>query len=276
MKYIILGFIFLIIITERTTAQGWMPQGAISAGLGNSSVTLVDLFAFHHNPGALGFLEKGGGAVSYESRYLLRELQTQGFSLAQPIQTGVISLGGQFYGYETFRTNRVGAGYALKLANNISAGVQLNYMSLRLDPSYGVKHTVSGEIGMLARIGEDVSVGFSAFNIGRARLSEFKDDRFSTLLRLGTSYQLTEELLVLIELEQEVSFNTRLRGGIEYNYNERFYFRAGAQGAPVEFSFGAGYRWGLIQLDLASHYHQLLGWTPSANLIVNFQKKSTE
>lgn len=275
MKQTALAFLLFLICSFNGVTQGWMPQGARSAGLGNTSVTLVDLFAYHHNPGALGFLESGGVAVSYESRYLLRELQSQGFTIAQPLANGVVSVGGQFYGYETFRTNRIGGGYALKLTDNLAAGVQLNYMSLRLDPFYGVKHAVSGEVGMLTTIGDDVTVGFSATNIGRARLSEFKDDRFSTLLRLGTSYQITRDLLIMMELEQEVSFLTRVRGGMEYNYNEQFYFRIGAQGAPVEFSFGAGYRWNLIQLDLASHYNQLLGWTPSAALLYNFPTKST-
>lgn len=271
--------LFLLVLLSSsllTNAQGWLPQGARSAGLGGSSVTLVDAFAFHHNPGALGFLEEGTAGVSYETRFLLRELQSQSIAVAQPLKTGVISVGGQFYGFETFRTNRIGVGYSMKLTDNLATGVQMNYLSLRLDPFYGVKHSVTGEAGMLATLGDDLTFGFSVVNLGRARLSEFQDDRFSTVMRLGASYKLMEELLFVIELEQEVTYDTRLRAGLEYNPTDRFYFRCGVQGAPMDFSFGTGFKFGNLKLDLATYYNQILGWTPGASLIYNFKKKNNE
>lgn len=268
----------LLFISYRVTAQGWLPQGARSAGLGGSSVTLVDAFSYHHNPGALAFLESGTVGLSYESRYLLKELQSQSFAVAQPLKKGVISIGGQFYGYEQFRTNRVGAGYSMKLGDNIAAGVQMNYLSLRLDPAYGVKHTLSGEVGLLGKINEDIAIGFSVVNLGRARLSEYQDDRFSTLIRLGASYKLVKDLLITAEIAQEVAFRARVKGGLEYNPAavEMLYIRCGVRSNPMELAFGFGLDFDRVKLDLATQYNQLLGWTPSAGLIVDFNKKSSE
>jgi len=254
-------------------AQGWMPQGARSAGIGNASVALSDLFAFHHNPGAIGFLEQGGAAVSYENRYLLRELQQQSFVVAQPLKTGVVSIGGQFYGYENFRTTRIGAGYSLQLTDNFSAGVQLNYLNLRLDPFYGVRHAVTAEVGGLLKIDEKLSLGFAVFNIGRARLAEFEDDRFSTIMRLGAFYQLSEHLAFAVEIGKDITYATRLRTGIEYNPTDRFYFRTGVQTAPVELSGGFGVKFDQFMLDFGTHFHQSLGWTPGVSLLYNFAKK---
>ena len=259
-----------------SNAQGWMPQGARSSALGNASSVLTDVFAFHHNPGALGFNTQGGVGVSYENRYLMRELQSQGITLVQPLKKGVISAGGQFYGYETFRTNRVGAGYSLKLTENLSAGVQLNYLNVRLDQFYGSKHTLTGEVGMMAKIGEKLSLGFSVFNLGRTKLSEFQDDRLTTLMRLGAGYELSDKVLFLIELENEITKSPRLKGGIEYSPSDMFYIRAGFQGAPIEFSFGFGAKWNKFKLDLATHYHQQLGWTPSAAMIYQFKKADND
>ena len=259
-----------------SNAQGWMPQGARSSALGNASTVLTDVFAFHHNPGALGYNTQGGVGVSYENRYLMRELQSQGVALVLPLKKGVISAGGQFYGYETFRTNRVGAGYSLKLTENLSAGVQLNYLNVRLDQFYGSKHTLTGEVGMMARIGEKLSLGFSVFNLGRTKLSEFQDDRLTTLMRLGAGYQLSKQLLFLIELENEITKNPRLKAGVEYSPSDMFYVRAGFQGAPIEFSFGFGVKWNKFKLDLATHYHQQLGWTPSAAMIYQFKNADND
>jgi hypothetical protein len=275
MKHALLFLLFLGTFFF-SNAQGWMPQGARSSALGNASTVLTDVFAFHHNPGALGFNTQGGVGVSYENRYLMRELQSQGITIVQPLKKGVISAGGQFYGYETFRTNRVGAGYSLKLTENLSAGVQLNYLNVRLDQFYGAKHTLTGEVGMMAKIGEKLSLGFSVFNLGRTKLSEYQDDRLTTLMRLGAGYKLSKQLLFLIELENEITKSPRLKAGIEYSPSDMFYVRAGFQGAPIEFSFGFGVKWNKFKLDLATHYHQQLGWTPSAAMIYQFKNADNE
>lgn len=272
MNKALLIFLIVLTISYNVEGQGWLPQGARSSGLGESSVTFVDAFSFHHNPGALGFLSEGTVGFSYQSRYLLKELQSQGFAVAQPLKKGVVSVGGQFYGYEQFRTNRIGGGYSMKLSDNIAAGVQLNYMSLRLDPAYGVRHTLSGEFGLLGKINDDISIGFSVINLGRAKLANFQDDRFSTLIRLGASYQIVEDLLITAEISQEVAFKSRVRGGLEYNPEavSMLFVRCGVQSNPMELAFGFGLDFDPVKLDLATQYNQLLGWTPSAGLIVDF------
>ncbi len=77
-----------------------------SMSLGNASVALNDVWAFHHNPAAIVGLKKVAFGVSYENRFLLRELQSQGFVVAFPIKRGVISLGGQTFGFTNFNTLR--------------------------------------------------------------------------------------------------------------------------------------------------------------------------
>ena len=265
-----------VLFSNALLSQGWMPQGARSSALGHASVGLVDLFAFHHNPGALGFMKTGGAAVTYENRYLLRELQSQGFVVAQPMKTGVISIGGQFYGHEQFRTTRIGGGYSMQLSDNFSAGVQLNYMNLRLDPFYGVRHTLTAEFGMLLKVNDKLNIGFSVLNLGRAQLSAFQDDRFSTILRLGASYQISQHLLLVTELSKDITYAARLRGGMEYSPNEQFYLRIGVQGAPVEFSGGFGMKWDRLMLDLGTNYHQILGWTPSISMLFHFQSQKND
>jgi len=269
-------FILCMVFATAGFSQGWMPQGARSSALGNASVGLVDLFSFHHNPGALGFMKTGGAAVTYENRYLLRELQSQGFVVAQPIKTGVLSLGGQFYGHEQFRTTRIGGGYSMQLSDNFSAGVQLNYMNLRLDPFYGVRHALTAEFGMLLKVNDKLNLGFSILNLGRTQLSEFQDDRFSTIMRLGASYKISEHLILVTEISKDITYATRLRGGMEFSPNNQFYLRMGAQGAPVEFSGGMGMKWDRLMLDLGTNYHQVLGWTPSISILFHFESEKND
>ena len=261
---------FTLFFAFAVNAQGWLSQGARVGAMANNGVTLIDAFSYHHNPGALGFVEKGTAGISYESRYALKELQTQSVAAAVPLKVGVISVGGQFYGYDTYRTTRAGMGYSMKLSSKISAGVQINYLSTRLDPAYGTNHGVSAEFGALAKLNNRINLGFSVVNIGRTELSEYKNDRYGTILRLGVSYQLLEELLLVTEIEQEINFDTRLRVGFEYHPIDLLYIRAGVQGAPMDFAFGFGLNYERFKVDLSTQYNQILGWTPAASFVVDF------
>ncbi|MES2589526.1 MAG: hypothetical protein V4622_11155 [Bacteroidota bacterium] len=264
--------IFFSISFSFIFAQGWQAVGARSMSLSNASVCLSDVWAFHHNPAALANLEKTSVGISYENRYLLKELQAQGFVYAQAMKKGVLSFGGQLYGHSLYRSTRVGMGYSMQLSENISAGVQLNYQSLRIS-NYGQKGTLSGEFGMLAKI--KVKVGFSVFNLNNAKLSDFQDDRFSTYLRLGLSYAISSKVLLLAEAEKQVESKLRPKGALEYQMSDKFFLRVGAAGNPLELTFGSGFAFDNgFKLDFGTAWHQLLGWSPHVGLTFDFKKPS--
>ncbi len=242
--------------------------------MGNASVTSNDVWAFHNNPGALGDLDQFSIGVSYENRFLLKELQSQGVAVAIPLKVGVISFGGQTFGYRNYRTYRGGLGYSMRLSEMFYAGVQLNYQGLTLSSNYGSAHSVSGEAGILAKFTDNWKMGMSVVNLGRARLSDFEDDRFSTIMRLGTSYNFSKKVEVAIEVEKDLDYFMRFRAGVEYQPVDKFYIRGGVQTTPVELSFGVGYHMSFLHIDVGTAYHQVLGWSPNVSLV--YQKPSTD
>lgn len=266
--------LWLLISGSFSFAQGIVPNGARAMSLGNAASTFDDVWAYHNNPGALGAINAFTAGLSYENRFLLKELQTQGFALAIPLKVGVISVGGDMFGYRNFRSYKAGLGYSMKLSEKFFAGVQLNYQGLSLSSNYGSKHTLSAAGGIYAKITNEWKLGVSAFNVGRAKLSDFEDDRFSTVIRLGTSYLFSKKFLLAIEGEKDLDSRLRFRGGLEYEPLNNFFIRGGVQTAPVEFSFGFGYHFKQIHIDLGSAYHQILGWSPNFSIV--FQAKSKE
>lgn len=243
-------------------SQGWLPVGSRAASMANASICNEDAWAYHHNPGATGAVKSMAIGVSYENRFLLKELQTQGITYVQPLKTGVISAGAQLYGYAAYRTYRVGVGYALKLANKFFAGVQLNYQGIRFSENYGSKNTLTAEAGFLANITDKWKIGVSVFNIGRAKLSAYQDDRLSTVFRVGTSYNFTKKVGVTVEAEKHIDYALRIKAGLEYEAFTRFYIRGGIATQHLEASFGIGYKFKQFRLDAGSAYHQVLGWSP--------------
>jgi hypothetical protein len=258
--------ILIILLPFSLLSQGWLPAGARSNSMANASVALSDAWAFHHNPGALAEINKLSFGVSYENRFLLKELQSQGFVYIQPLKKGVVSFGAQSYGFTNFRTFRGGLGYSMKLSEKFFAGVQMNYQSLRLAEIYGSRQAVTAEFGMLGNITEKWRVGMSVLNLGRAKLTSYQDDRFTTVMRLGTNYSFSEKLTVLAEAEKNLEYPIRLKTGLDYRIAKQFFFRAGVATQPVEVTFGFGYKMKSFQLDLGSAYHQQLGWSPHFGL----------
>ena len=260
-KHIILTF--SIFLFGNALAQGIHPAGSRSLSMANASNTFVDVWSHMNNPGAVANIERFSAGLHYENRYLLKELQTQGFATAIPLRKGVLSVGGNSFGFRSFRTTKLGVGYGLKLSEHLSLGVQLNYLGLTQPENYGNKHSVSGEVGLLASITDNWKVGFSANNIGRARLIDFEDDRFSTRVTFGTSYHFSESFLCALEVEKILESATRVKAGIEYQPMDNLFLRAGFATARPELSFGLGYDFGLINLAIGSAYDQVLGWSPN-------------
>jgi hypothetical protein len=265
MRKILIGFICLIQCSAF--GQGWVPSGGRSMSMANASTTFNDVWAYHNNPGALADLEKFSVGISYENRFLLKELQSQGVALAIPIKVGVISVGGHMYGHRQYRTYKAGLGYSMKLAEKLFAGVQINYQGLSLPENYGTKSTVTAEAGVYAKFTEQWKLGISVFNLGRAKLSEFEDDRFSTIMRLGTSYEFSKKLNLNIEIEKDLDYDLRFKSGIEYQVVDNFFVRGGFATTPVELTFGFGYHFKQVHLDLGSAYHQILGWSPHFSIV---------
>ena len=254
-------FIFSL---QFSFGQGWLPMGSRSHALGNASVAIDDIWAYHHNPANLVSVKKLGLGLSYENRFLLKELQSQGFVVALPLKVGVISFGLQSFGFKNFRTNRLGLGYSMKLAEFLSCGVQLNYHQVRLTDAYGRKDALTAELGLKANITDNWKVAFSVFNLTRTKISEFGEDRLTTLMRLGTQYTFSEKVMLVAELEKNIEFPVRFKTGIEYSPIRKLFLRGGFATQPIELSAGLGYRFKeQFQLDLGSAYHQILGWSPN-------------
>lgn len=271
-----ISLLVLVLLSFGVRAQGWLPVGARSMSLANASVALEDVWAYHHNPGALASLKKTSVGLSYENRFLLKELQSQGLVIAHPLKKGVVSLGAQLYGYSRYRTNRVGLGYSMAFGENLSAGVQINYQDVHIS-EYGSQGTVTGEFGLLAQLSDQVKLGFSIFNLNRAKLSDFRDDRFASYLRLGLTYKVSSKLLLLAEAEKEIESKIRPKAALEYNVGKKFHLRLGAAGNPVDLTFGIGYAISSnFQMSLGSAWDQTLGWSPHFGIVYQFNKHASD
>ena len=247
--------------------------GARFSAFGDANVAISDSWSFQINPSALASFDKTTFSATYQSRFLLKEMQAQGLVYIQPIRRGVLSLGTTLQGNELLRTFRGGMGYSMKLSDKISAGVQFNYNRIALAENYGSHAMVTAECGALISLTEHWKLGASVFNIGRVKLAEHLDERLKTRFRVGSSIALSNVILS-IEAEKDVENPLRLKAGVEYLPHKLFAMRAGCKMNPLEISSGFGCMWSMFQFDVATQYHQFLGWTPQMTFTFRTKAKT--
>lgn len=272
MKHSILLFFFFPLLVFGGNEN--THYGARSAGMAHSSVTLYDVWSVHHNQAGLAWLEAPTAGVFFQNRFTLKELSQSGVAFAYPIKGGTFGLSYAGFGYQLYRENKIGLAYSMKFSDRISGGVQLNYHSLRLGNTYGQGNTFSVEAGIQAKITEKFTAGVHLFNPTRAKLVTFNDERIPTIFRFGVNYAVSEKVLLTGEAEKDIDFDAVFRAGLEYKTGNQFFLRTGIATNPGLISFGFGYWNKGLKVDLATSYHQVLGFSPEIGLSYRFNKKS--
>ena len=252
--------------------------GARSAGMANASVTLQDMWAAHHNQAGLAFVEKTGFGMSYEDRFLLPELGVKGGVIALPVKSGTFGLTVNSFGYSSYSESKYGIGFAKKFGENFAIGLNLDYMNIRIAENYGSKNYIAAELGVLGKLTDQLTVGAHIFNPTRAKIAEFVLDSTSTyeeysptVMRAGISYTFSEKTFVTVETEKELYSKPMVKIGMEYHISAPLYLRAGIASNPFLSSFGFGLELNRFNLDIASSYHNILGFSPTVSLSYKFK-----
>lgn len=240
--------------------------GARSAGLGNASVTLTDLWAAHHNQAGLAYVENISAGIFYESRFSLSELGLKGGVFALPVKGGVIGVSAFSFGYSNYSESKYGLAYARKFGDNFSVGIQLDYLHTRIAENYGSKGSVAGEIGLRAQLLDNLTLGAHVFNLSRTKLADFDNERIPTIMRVGLDYKFSDKVFLAFETEKDIDQKVIVKTGLEYHILEMLYLRAGVASNPFVYSFGFGLDYKGLRLDIASSVHPVLGYSPQVAL----------
>lgn len=266
--------ILVLFVSQRTSAADNYPTGARSIGLANASVTLADCWSAFHNQAALAWFDRAAAGASYDNRFTISELSTKGFVFALPVKAGTFAVSGDVFGYSQYNEKKAGLAFAKKLGEKFSAGVQLDYLNTFInDDQYGSHTTFAVEGGLLAEPLKNFRIGLHVYNISRAKLAAYADEKIPTIFRLGASYKFSGKLLWSVEEEKDIDQKAVFKSGLEYHVADALYLRGGVGTNPTLFSFGFGLKMGRLMLDMASTYHQILGFSPAISLTYQFGKE---
>mgnify|MGYP001607221999 FL=1 len=259
--------------------------GARSAGMGNASVTLGDLWSINHNQAGLADIKKITAGIYYENRFSISEMGLKAVAAAFPIPgfaNGVLGLSVSYFGYAAYNDSKFGLAYAKKLGDRYSVGIQLDYLQTTIGGDYGKKGAVAAETGFKAELIDNLFIGIHIFNPTRTKLFTYtiqeipETERIPTIMRFGLSYRFSEKVIVSVETEKDIYYKPVFKAGIEYQPIDLLYLRAGISTDPVYNSFGFGINLNHFKIDFAASRHQVLGYTSQIGLSYEFNKKNVE
>jgi hypothetical protein len=246
--------------------------GARETALANSGVSLGGVWSVYYNPAGLVTVKSSSFGISYENKFMVKDLNTASCAIAVPSFKGTFGITCSYFGGTRYNEKKYAIAYAHALTKNLSAGILFDYYSASLPEEYDDCRTLAAELGILANPTEKLSLGMHVANITNSNYKNYSTSNVPQFLRTGASW--TEEHFIL-SLQAQLGKNqeTIISAATEINIVKSLAVRMGvANSECMRYTFGFGYTHHNIQADIAFVHHRVLGLSSSFNLIFRFPK----
>ncbi|MBL7965399.1 MAG: hypothetical protein JNK09_00255 [Prolixibacteraceae bacterium] len=265
--------LFLLLAPFCSMAQELFNPGSRAQAMGGVAATLADCWSVFGNQAGLANIHQPELAGSFQSRFLINELALTSGLVVIPVQSSVFAVSVYQFGKTPFRQNKIGLAYARFITPSLNIGFQFNYYRLSVFEDNRSVGLWGVELGLQYRISDEFSLGGHLTNPYQTFVETSSGDfKYPCIVNVGCMYRASESFLMVAEVENRFSEEVIVKTGLEYNLNERIFFRGGISGKPFQLSAGFGFQVKKLQIDLASAYHQLLGNSPSFSFKYRFNK----
>ncbi len=272
-KRIVVAFVTCLLISY-THLEAMMNNGlgAKAIGMANTFVAISDnVWAINYNPAGLAQI-KGiqCSAFIIPEQFGLPELTTTAISVGVPFSFATFGLKMEKFGFDLYKEIELGIAGAIKLDQNVSIGLNLNLHRLDID-RYGTEQNVTLNGGILARVINNVNVGFNFSNITGTTIGS-QNEKTPQVYAIGACWSPLNDLLVSIEIEKDVRYPSSIKAGIEQIVFDVIALRTGVANNPSKYSAGIGVRYSILEFGYAGYSHPDLGWTHQIELTLRLDE----
>lgn len=269
--FTLVSLLFLLLHTGVAQSLR-QPVSAVYVGLGAYSLQHKDAFSFTNNQAALAQTKQLTAGIYGEQRFLLSATSLYTAAIAIPSKTGNFGVSLKYAGFKNFNENQIGMAYARSLGSGVDIGVQFNYYGYRV-PSYSNANAVTVEMGAMIHLTEQLNAGIHVYNPIGGRLGK-TGEKLSAVYKIGLGYDASEKFFVSAEIVKEEDFPVNINAGMQYQFMQQFFARAGIASATSLGYAGVGVGWKNFRLDISGSYHPQLGWSPGLMLIMNLGEEA--
>jgi hypothetical protein len=272
MKKPIALFVMVLFMNQIGFTSGdRTPAGGRSLAMGGTSVTTNDFWSLVNNQAGAAWLTGISSGIGFENRFLVRELAYEQVGFAMAMGAGTLGLTMIRFGNDQYRELKAGLCFARKFGKRFSVGVQFDYLHIHAGNDYGNKHLISCEIGLMYHAGQHLSIGVHLLNPVPVKITGHPAEQLPPIICIGLSYCFSRDFLTAIEVEKDLDNPLAFRAGAEYHFAGPAYARIGISTTPVSFTFGVGLEFNKLKFDIASGYHQALGFSPAGSIVYSFK-----
>lgn len=271
-RFFITGLLVLSLFTHVYAWDIIQASGGRTNSLGKCSVALNDFWSLHNNPAGFSSYNAFSIGISYENRFLLKELGNKNIGVLFPLNIGVIGISFSQFGYEHYNENVIGIALARNFGPHLKIGLKLDYLLLKFSGDYDNFSTPTFELGLQYEINENLSLGAYLFNPIHVKIKTTNNSGIPIIMRLGFSYFIKDNFMITSEIEENFKENFSYRFGIEYECYKNFFIRSGFQLKPELFTFGIGYNYKFCVIDIAGQMNQDLGASLNCSLLFKLKE----
>ena len=245
-------------------------SGPNSTALAGLDANNVDVWSINYNMGQLQHLEKSTIGISFHQPFLLSDFTTTNVVVGICSKKGAFGINYSNYGNDYFQINSTGFGYAMKLGENISSGIKLNYHHINSGEFYNSKSILSTDVGFAANLTNELHVGFSLINPTFSKIDDYANERIPTVIQFAAGYHFSSDLSLQAGIKKDMVYPLSFITAIQYSPNKKVSIRGGIGTNPSLASLGINVHLNQIQLVFATQIHQILGWSPDFGIAYQF------
>jgi hypothetical protein len=237
-------------------------------GLG--SVSVISPFNPIGNQAGMAFQQDASVSLYYANTGIAEGVNNfSGMGMLRFKKNGTLGFSVSYFGYNLFNDKKFGLSYALKLADFVSIGAQVDVLNTKI-AGYGARTSATFELGTLFKVTETINLGAHVYNPLRVKLNNDTEERIPTVFRLGGTYHRGDQFQVTAELEKDMDVDLAFRAGFDYKVSEIIFVRAGFLSLPLSGSAGAGLILKSFRLEVLGAWQAVTGFAPHVGMSYAF------
>ncbi|HOV98775.1 MAG TPA: hypothetical protein PK595_04290 [Bacteroidota bacterium] len=264
-----LTLVLLLLLFQNGIGMGErLGRGTKSIALSNAFVAVADdPWTIFYNPAGLIQLSSiEAGAFIIPNQFGISELRTVSSAMALPLKYFSAGIAAEQFGFQLYREVEGRCAIAASIINSIGFGVSCNYHKLIIE-RYGSASVFSFDIGILASMTKNASLGFSAKNITGATVSHL-NEKLPQIFSVGVAQRFSHGFLITVEAEKDIRYPYLIKAGIEHRIFNVLYLRCGINSQPKSYSLGGAVSFYWCSFGYACHSHPFLGYTHQVDIKV--------
>lgn len=170
------------------------------------------------------------------------------------------------FGFSLYRENVITVSAAPAIANDIVLGAGINVYHVSIE-RYGTELNIGIDIGMIAVLSENISIGASLQNLNRPKIGNEENSIPQTILS-GISFSPLSNASIDIDVMKDIHYPLSYRIGLEFSPLEKCTVRGGFHEDDSRLFGGIGFSISIFQFDYGISTHTELGLTHSIGISI--------